>query len=682
VDDHVYVSDFGLAKSLDAETTAMTRAGEVLGTPRYMSPEQAESKPADHRSDLYSLGVILYEMATGDAPFTADSSLQVMFQHVQQAPKDPRQVNPETPEYLASIILKCLEKDPANRYQSATELLRDLESGTPPTRIVRLRIAETAYPKWLFAVTGLVLLIGIGLAIRPVRERVFGRSNAITSEQLAAGAGTYVAVAPLRVQGADPRLKYQAEGIVDALSSKLDQMKSVHLAARDAAEHVDSSAPAANLARRLGSKLVLQGVMQGAGDKIDAVLTLNDASGKQLWTKDFSGLGQDLLTIEDQIYNDVVTALELKPSDEELARNALRPTESIAAYELYLKGRDMLQGTPDEKNVRAAIDSFDDATKKDASFAQAYAALGNASLMMYQLTRDGEWAQKALSAAQHAQTLNDEVPEVHLALANVYRATNKTTEAIVELQRLLQLEPNSVEATRLLAETYLAAGRKDEALRTYQQAVDANPNYAPNYVRLGAALFQLGQTDKALAALRRAVELAPDSALAYRNIGLVDMQGGKWNDAIAMFQKAVALNPDDFIDAGNLASAYHRSGDAAKAAAAYQQAATLANKAVQANPKDAQNLGYLALYSAQTGDIKRGLEMMRRARAVEPDNRELLYQQTVVNAVAGQEGDAMESLKEALQKGYPALLIKNDPELAPLAKNPAFESLLVQYASK
>ena len=120
VDDHIYVSDFGLAKSLDStDKTGMTRVGEVLGTPRYMSPEQAESKNADNRSDIYSLGIIIYEMLTGEVPFNGESSLQVMFQHVQQQPKDPRLLNPDIPEYLGTIILKCLEKDPAARYQSA-----------------------------------------------------------------------------------------------------------------------------------------------------------------------------------------------------------------------------------------------------------------------------------------------------------------------------------------------------------------------------------------------------------------------------------------------------------------------------------------------------------------------------------------------------------------------------------
>ena len=119
-----------------------------------------------------------------------------------------------------------------------------------------------------------------------------------------------------------------------------------------AAEKINAADPVTKIARQLGAKLIVQGTMQSAGDKIDVVLRLSDATGRQLWTKDFSGVRQDLLTIEDQIYNELVTALELKPSDEELARNALRPTENVAAYELYLKGRDILRGKRDVKRVR------------------------------------------------------------------------------------------------------------------------------------------------------------------------------------------------------------------------------------------------------------------------------------------------------------------------------------------
>jgi serine/threonine protein kinase/tetratricopeptide (TPR) repeat protein len=714
VEDHVYVSDFGLAKSLDAETTAMTRAGEVLGTPRYMSPEQAESKAADHRSDLYSLGVILYEMATGEVPFTGESSLQVMFQHVQQAPKDPRLLNPETPEYLAIIILKCLEKDPALRYQSATELLRDLESGTPPTRIVRLRIAETGYSKWMFAAMGIVLLVGIGLAVRPVRERVLGRA-AVNGAKTAGVEDKFVAVMPLRVLGGDSTLHYEAEGVVDALSAKLFQMKNVHLASPAAVEKISAADPVTKIARQLGAKLIVQGTMQGAGDKIDAVLSLSDATGRQLWTKDFPGVRQDLLTIEDQIYNELVTALELKPSDEELARNALRPTENVAAYEVYLKGRDILRGKLDVKRVQSAVDLFDQAIKKDSAFALAYAGLADASLIMYNLSQEPSWSQKALSAAEHAKTLNDEIPEVHIALGSVYRATGKSAQAIVELKRALELAPNSDEVYRRLANAYLAAGQKDDALRAYQQAIDVNPYYGLNYTRLGSAYFQLGENQKALGALNRAVELTPDSSAAYGNIGVIYFQMGKWNDAITaygkalkiepsedlysnlgtayfylghradavtMFQKAVALNPNNQADMGNLADAYRWSSDKDKARAAYKEAIALANRALQVKPGDAETLGYLALYYAKNGDSKRGLDLIRSARAIDQNDNELLYQQAVVNTIAGQQADALESLKEAFEKGYAVTLAKNDPEFTPLQMNPDFSKLLSQFAPK
>jgi serine/threonine protein kinase/tetratricopeptide (TPR) repeat protein len=719
VDDHIYISDFGLAKSLDADKTGMTRVGEVLGTPRYMSPEQAESKAADSRSDIYSLGIILYEMLTGEVPFTGESSLQVMFQHVQQQPKDPRLLNPEMPEYLATIILKCLEKDPALRYQSAQELMRDLESGTPPTRIVRLRQAEMGYPKWLFAATGVVLLVGIGMAIRPVRERVLGRSSVnIVIGTPAAGATAadkFVALLPLRVIGDDPALQYEAAGVTDALSAKLFQMKNVHLASNSAVTKINAADPVTKIAHQLGSKLIVQGTMQSAGDKIDAVLRLTDASGKELWTKDFQGVRQDLLTIEDQIYNELITALELKPSEEEMTRSALRPTENIAAYELYLKGRNILRGKLDVKRVQSAVDLYQQAIAKDTGFALAYAGLADASLIMYNLTQEASWSQKALSAAQHAQTLNDEIPEVHFALGSVYRATGKTAEAIVELKRALELAPNSDEGFRRLATAYLAAGQKNDALHAYQQAIDVNPYYELNYTRLGAAYFQLGDNQKALAALNRAAELLPDSPAAYGNIGVIYFQMGRWNDAITaydkalkiepsqdlysnlgtayfylghrtdavtMFQKAVALNPYDQENVGNLADGYRWAGDKDKARATYQQAISLANKALQVKPGDADIMGYLALYYAKNGDSKRGLDLIRRARAIDQNGNKLLYRQAVVDTIAGQQADALESLKEAFQKGYAVTLAKNDPEFMPLEMNPDFSKLLAQFAPK
>ena len=717
VDDQVFVSDFGLAKSLDAETTAMTRAGEVLGTPRYMSPEQAESKAADHRSDIYSLGVILYEMATGEVPFTGESSLQVMFQHVQQAPKNPRLVNPDVPEYLSAIILKCLEKDPALRYQSAGELLRDLESGTPATRIVRLRIAETGYSKWMFAAMGIVLVAGVVLAVRPVRQSVLGRVSATIVKPSGGSSADarFVALMPLRVLGKDSALQYEAEGVVDALSAKLFQMKNVHLASPTAVERIKASDPVPKIARQLGVKLIVQGTMQSAADKIDVVLSLSDATGKQLWNKEFSGVREDLLTIEDQIYNDLVTALALKPTDEELARNALRPTENVGAYELYLKGRNILRGKRDVKRVEPAVDLFEQAIKKDPSFALAYAGLADAGIILYDLTKDTAWSGRALSAAQHAQTLNDETPEVHFALGNVYRVTGKTAEAVVELKRALELAPNSDEGYRRLANAYLAAGQKDEALLAYQKAIDVNPYYGLNYARLGAAYFQLGDNPKALSAFDHAVELSPDSAAAYDNMGLIYFQMGKWNDAITayqkalkiepsedlysnlgtayfylghrndavtMFQKAAALNPNEQLYAGNLADAYRWSADPAKAKAAYQQAIALAHKALLVNPVDADALGYLGLYYAKNGDAKLGLDYITRARAIDRNGNELPYRQAVVYTILGRKGEALASLQEALQKGYSAIMAKNDPEFKPLETDPEFNKLLAQFVPK
>ena len=179
--DHVYVSDFGLATSLETAKMGMTRTGAVMGTPRYMSPEQVEGKPVDSRSDLYALGLVLYEMVAGATPFSGDSTWQLMYQRVQVMPKDVKLVNPALPDYVARVIMHCLEKDPANRYQSAKEILADLDAGRSPsltgTRTVQINLPVFEKRWWYAAGDGIILLVGLFFAIPKTRHWVFATPN-------------------------------------------------------------------------------------------------------------------------------------------------------------------------------------------------------------------------------------------------------------------------------------------------------------------------------------------------------------------------------------------------------------------------------------------------------------------------------------------------------------------------
>src|SRR5712664_4908412 len=168
--DHVYVTDFGIAKTLESDRTSVTRTGAVLGTPMYMSPEQVEGKPVDHRSDIYTLGLIFYEMLTGILPFSGDSTFQLMYQRVHQQPKRPELVIPDLPPYLSRICLKCLEKEPAQRYQSAHEILVDLEFKHAPahTRTVQITLPVISRKLWLISGSAVVVLLAGLLATPPV----------------------------------------------------------------------------------------------------------------------------------------------------------------------------------------------------------------------------------------------------------------------------------------------------------------------------------------------------------------------------------------------------------------------------------------------------------------------------------------------------------------------------------
>jgi eukaryotic-like serine/threonine-protein kinase len=727
--DQVYISDFGLAKSFAEGAVGMTQAGALLGTPRYMSPEQVEGKPTDGRSDIYAYGLILYEMATGEVPFAGDSTLGVMYQRIKEKPKSPKLVNPSLPNWLVRIIMRCLEKDPEARYQNAYEILADLqgsESGSGLSRskshsgsTVQIQVPQFANRRWVWVACGVVAVILLALAIPSLRHVIFGGGEkAGTSSDSGIpplSSGRFVAILPLQVLGDSSQLGYVAKGIEEALSAKLFQLKDVRVTSNDAADQVDQKQPLPKIARALGANLIVQGVLQAAADKIRITMHLEDvADSKRLWSREFNGTVGDLFTLEDEIYNQMVAGLDVNPTNDELATAAARPTDNAAAYDFYLRGRNSLRGH-DEKSYQSALDFFDQALKTDSKFALAYSGMADASLRMNSIKKDSLWTQKALTAAEQAQQLNDKLPEVHATLGNVYRATGKYSESVAELNRAISLAPNSDEFYRRLGDVYLDSGNNAKALEAYQRAVQLNPYFWRNYNSLGRGYVHQADYPKALQAFQQVTVLESDIDIGYENVGNMYLQQAKYQESIPyfqralqirpnfatysnlgtsylflkqysnateMFEKAVALNPNDTMMVLNLADAYRGAGQQDKARTTYQQAVTAGFRELQTNPQDADVKAEVALSYAKIGNAAEAQKFIREARGIDKNNVNYIYYEAEIDALLGRSAEALKLLREAFEKHYPAEFAAGDEDLKNLNGNPEFTSLIKQYSQK
>ena len=726
-----FISDFGLAKSL-VSAPDMTRSGELLGTPRYMAPEQVSGGPLDHRVDLYAFGLILYEMVTGTVPFRGDSAIQELLARVQHKPPDPSIVNPDLPKALSEVILRCLETNPSARYQSADEILNALDdsfeapSGSRKslrrTQSVHAPLALPAPSRWpgrrlLSAGAAAIVLLGAGawIAWRLTHDQGAQPTTGVSSAPAAPSpaAARFLAVLPFRVLG-DQQLRYVGDGVVEALSSRLFQLDGVSVVSSRDVEQAREAPSLDAAARTLGANLVVEGTVQAAGDNLRLVVNLHDIPGKrQIWSQQFTGTRDTLFSLQDSIYDGLVSALALSPRPDALAHANERPTDNIEAYDSYLKGRDALRSAQDPNQLKRAINFFEQAIKQDSGFALAHAGLADASLVMYQEHRDSFWVERARAAAIRARELDERLPEVHYSLGSVYADSGKYNEAVTVLRRALELAPNSDEAHRRLGIAYQALGRKTEAIGALQKAVGVNPYFWVNHNALGDAFLQFADFDKAIEEFRRVTELEPKNPVGYGNIGSAYFSQGEWEkgipafqqslalqphwltysslgtayfylkrypEAVKAFEEAVRLNPNDAITVGNLADGLRWAGDRARSHSTYETALSLAYKELQVNPRDSTTLAMVALYQAKRGDDGRGRDFIRRAREVDPRNSALLYYEAVVHTLGGREGAALDSLDKALAGGYSAREAAEDPELQPLTKVPRFAELLQRYA--
>ena len=725
----IVVMDFGLARSLGE--TGLTQTGAIVGTLEYMSPEQALGAQLDQRSDIYSVGLIFFELLTGKAPFEADTAIASLMKRTREAARSASDVDASVPKSLSAIVSRCLEREPGNRYYSVVELLQQLTTWTTDPSITPETLSKMiAHPivrpsrfnvdlpgkSWMW-IAGAVLVVA--LATFAGRELLSRPGSAFVAEQgiPPLKQGKYVAVLPLKLVGDQNALGYVADGIEEALSAKLFQLKELHLASTAAVEKVaNKDAPLAKVAHQLGVNLIVQGMVQGNSDQLRVILNLDDAtSGKRLWSQEFAGVPGDVLTLEDQIYGSVVTALELKPSNEELARSGAHPTEDVKAYDLYLQGRNILRNSRNTDEIKQSVGLFEQAAEKDSNFALAYAGLADASRRLYSQTKESLWAQKANLAAQQAERLSSNIPEVHLSLGSVYSMTGKNAQAILEVKRALQLAPNSDETYRALGDAYIAAGQDEDAIQAYQKAVEANPYYWMNHEMLGSAYWHRGDNAKALASYQKVTEVASDNPLGYEDIGAVYLRESKWAEAIPQFQKAIAIKPDaatysnlgtaffwlkryddsvkmyekatqmtpnDEAMFGNLGDAYRWSGHSDQAGVAYDKAISLAFQQLQVNPRSASVMGDLALYYAKKGDAHNALQYIAQARAIDTNDNYLMYSEALVKTMVGKPEDALKPLRLALERGYSAQEAWNDPELQKLQALPQFSQLVNEFSKK
>jgi tetratricopeptide (TPR) repeat protein len=715
--DNLFVSDFGLAKSLEAEISMGTRTGQILGTPRYMSPEQVEARDVDHRSDLYSAGLIFYEMFTGELPFRGESAMQLMYQRVSELPRDPRRARGDLPDYLANIILKCLEKDPAKRYQSAREILADLDAqNAPPVsneggKTISIQLRGPTRRAGLRALVAMAVVVGTLSAIPQTRQKI--RSMIFGAPPVSGPViERYMAVLPLTVASGD--LEYIAAGVEDALTAKLGGLRSTYVAdpklVSDAAAVEQDEA---KLAKALGVTILIRGRLQASEDRVSVTIRAEDVVKRQtLLNQEFGGSRKDLLTLEDQIFNAVASKLSIRQSTEEQARATIRPTTDVTAYDLYLRGHSLLRGKLTPAASREALGHFKEAIKVDGAFALAWAGIADASLQLFGDLKDEAYAQEALSAAEQAQRLNDKLPAVHMALGAVYGATGRQAEAIAQLKQARDLAPTSDEALRRLGIAYRKAGQMDEAAKAFESATKINPYYWGNYNHLGGAHMRLGRNEQALAAFTKVTELNPDDARGWGNRGVAYYNLGRWQEAIPVLEKAAKMNPFYYGQLGtayfflgrygdaaqayetafeknqkdpnaalSLADAYRWSNQAEKAAPMYDRASTLALAQLRTSPDNAEAHSVLAMCLAQKGSQTEALQHIVQARKLDAKTNSLMYREAQVYATGRRWAEALASLKRAIDNGYPVHEAQADPELRELRSRPEFAGV-VQPATK
>jgi serine/threonine protein kinase/tetratricopeptide (TPR) repeat protein len=689
----VKVLDFGLAKLTDPEipngdpdavTIPITKTipGAVIGTSGYMSPEQAQGESVDTRSDIFSLGVVIYEMVAGQQPFKGKTDSHTRVSIIDHEPVPLLQHAAHTPKQLERIVAKALAKDPGKRYQTITDLKLDLEQlrdelhhTTPPIEVPRhlpntgsgnaiptdgrsnvetlvdgvVTVPSTPHAsvaggrslKWRYAALGLLGLIGVVLG-------VLWWSGWTTRSEI-----NSVAVLPFVNDSKDPNAEYLSDGLTEGIIRSLSQLPNLKVMSRNAVFRFKSGqVDPREVGRNLGVGAVLTGRLVSVGDRL-AIRTelINVSDGSQIWGDEYNTSLADLFSVQEEVSRKISHGLRLRLSGEDEEKLSKRYTNDVEAYQLYLKGR-YFWNKRNEEGFRNGIDFFKKAEERDPTYALAFSGLADSYALLCDIgvVAPVDEMPKAKAAAQKAVDADPTLAEAY------------TSRAFVRL---------AYDWDWLGAE------------RDFQQALKLNPKYPTAHQWYASYLMQMGKFSRAKAEIEEAHNLDPLSPIISSNAGLYSYYEHKYDDAIAKYKQTLQSDPNFWVARHYLALAYVQKGMYDEAIAELRSlikapaTGPVPQEVVADETEASASLGFayaMAGRKAEAEDILKKIEVLSRSRYVTG-----LYS-AIVNAGLKNNDRAVEYLTKAFESRHPGLvLVRIDPIFDGLRSDERFKQLVARF---
>ena len=643
-DEFALVTDFGVAKALNASAVenaaaAVTTGSVVIGTPAYMSPEQATADPAvDHRADIYSFGILAYEVLTGSTPFSGRSTQALLAAHAIETPEPILNRRPNLAPWIAAIVMQCLEKRPADRPQSGAELFHLLQQSDELTRsgsTMPPRVGGvTRRVKYAAAAVTLLATAGVAYALL-TRGAAAAGDNEIRS----------VAVLPLVNVGGTSQDEYFSDGMSDELANALSRIPGLRVASRTSSYTFKGrkDVNVEEIGRKLNVEAVLEGTVRRSGGRLRVTGQLTSTrDGLSLWSDSYERTTNDVFAVQEDIARSIARALEVRLSQQQGAQKGLSSgTQNVTAYDAYLRGR-YFWNARGVDNLRRAITHFNNAIESDPSFARAHAARAMVYALLPQYT--------------------DNPPADALARTRADAA------------RALELDSTLAEPHTALALASVNNWEWDNAEKSYIKAITLEPSYPTAHQWYGELLYNTSRLDSSIAETRRARSLDPLAPILAAALGYSLYLAGRYDESLAEFKRGLEVAPDLGVLHSVTAFSHLFAGHAAEARKEMEIA-------VRNDPELLGRKGQLAYVYAHTGDRQRALDLLEQMKRDGSESRNQVAFALVYIAL-GETDRALSLLEEAVKSRDDELLTAasplDDPVYAPVRNHPRFLKILEQ----